>query len=168
MDEVVVHGRRAILVFEIGGRRYGLPAAEVRELLRAVTILPLPLAPDVVEGIINLRGVVVPVLDIRARLRLPAKAAEPSDHLIVVEPGGRPVVLRIDRALNLALLDEAQIGQAGVVPGGPDGAEVEVAKLPDGLVPLLDLRAFLSPAEATALGELPGAPGPAIEEGQRP
>src|SRR5215212_7822427 len=124
MDEVV-RSRREILVFEIGGRRYGLPAAEVRELLRAVTILPLPLAPAVVEGVINLRGVVAPVLDIRARLGLPAKAAEPSDHLIVVAAGGRPVVLRIDRALGLATLDEAQIGQAGgVVPGGDDVAEV--------------------------------------------
>ena len=58
MDEVVRRRRREILVFEIGGRRYGLPASEVRELLRAVTILPLPLAPAVVEGVINLRGVV--------------------------------------------------------------------------------------------------------------
>jgi purine-binding chemotaxis protein CheW len=165
MDEVV-QSRREILVFEIGGRRYGLPAAEVRELLRAVTILPLPLAPAVVEGVINLRGVVAPVLDIRARLGLPAKAAEPSDHLIVVAAGGRPVVLRIDRALGLATLDEAQIGQAGgLVPGGDDVAEV--AQLPDGLVPVLDLRAFLSPAESAALGTLPGALEPPAQEGQR-
>jgi hypothetical protein len=112
-------GRRAILVFEIGGRRFGLPAAEVRELLRAVTILPLPLAPDVVEGIINVRGTVVPVLDIRARLRLPAKAAEPSDHLIVVEPGGRPVVLRIDRALNWRTWTRPRSGRPASCRAGP-------------------------------------------------
>lgn len=166
MDEVKGNPRRAILVFEIGGRRYGLPATDVRELLRAVTILPWPLAPAVVEGIINLRGAVVPVLDLRARLRLPAKAAEPSDHLVVVEPGGRPLVLRIDRALYLARLDEAQFGKAGgVVPGGDDVAEV--AKLPEGLVPVLDLRSFLSPAETTAIGQLSEDRESAGEEGQR-
>jgi purine-binding chemotaxis protein CheW len=156
MGEVMGRGRRAILVFEVGGRRFGLPVADVRELLRAVTILPLPLAPDVIEGVINLRGAIAPVLDLRARLRLPGKAAEPSDHLIVVEAGGRPVVLRIDRALFLARLDESQIGQAGgVVPGGDD--VTEVAKLADGLVPVLDLRAVLTPAEAAAIGSLPAA-----------
>jgi purine-binding chemotaxis protein CheW len=165
MGEDGGRGRRAILVFEVGGRRFGLPVADVRELLRAVTILPLPLAPDVVEGAINLRGVVAPVLDLRARLRLPPKAAEPSDHLIVVERQGRPVVLRIDRALFLARLDEAQIGQAGgLAPGGDDVAEV--ATLPDGLVPVLDLRAVLMPDEAAAIGKLPEVLEPSATAGE--
>jgi purine-binding chemotaxis protein CheW len=62
-----------VLVFEVAGRRYGLPADDVQELLRAVSIVPLPRAPAVVEGVINLRGKVVPVLDVRGRFRLPAR-----------------------------------------------------------------------------------------------
>src|SRR5437764_218583 len=71
--------RREILVFEVDGRRYGLPASEVRELLRAVAIVPLPLAGPAVEGVVNLRGRVVPVFDLRVRLGLPARAVVPSD-----------------------------------------------------------------------------------------
>src|SRR5437870_13646015 len=87
-----------ILVFEVGGQRYGLPAAEVREILRAVAIVPLPRAPAIIEGIINIRGTVVPVLDLRTRFRLPAKPVEPADHLVVAWAGERLVAVRVDRA----------------------------------------------------------------------
>src|SRR5436309_14010618 len=70
-----------VLIFEVGSQRYGLPAAGVRELVRAVTVTPLPRAPAIVEGVIDLRGTIVPVLDIRARFRLPAKPPEPPHHL---------------------------------------------------------------------------------------
>ena len=59
-------GELEVVVFEIGGLLYALPAASVRELVRAVAIVPPPRAPAIVEGIINLRGKVVPVLDVRA------------------------------------------------------------------------------------------------------
>ena len=64
---------REVLVFEVEGQRYGLPTADVRELVRAVTITPLPNAPAVIEGVVNVRGRVLPVLDMRARFRLPAR-----------------------------------------------------------------------------------------------
>src|SRR5712691_9905367 len=76
-----------ILLFEVGGQRYGLPVADVRELLRAVTLTALPGAPSIVEGAVNVRGTVVPVLDIRQRFRLPAKPPAHTDHLIVASAG---------------------------------------------------------------------------------
>jgi purine-binding chemotaxis protein CheW len=149
MNEIT--GRRLeILVFEIGGRRYGLPANEVRELLRAVTIVGLPLAPSFVEGIINLRGAVVPVVDIRARLRLPAKAPEPSDYLLVVGIGERPVAMRIDRALELKTIHVAEVESAGGVRSGERDV-AEVAKLPEGLMLILNLRDLASPRELAAI-----------------
>src|SRR5437588_10594891 len=111
-EVLVDQRRREILVFEVDGRRYGLPASEVQELLRAVAIVPLPLAGPAVEGVVNLRGRVVPVFDLRVRLGLPARAVAPSDHLIVAQSGGRLVALRVDRALDLVQLD-AEPGAAG-------------------------------------------------------
>src|SRR5436189_5306070 len=84
---VVERPVREILIFEIGGRRYGLPASDIRELVRAVAIRRLPLDSAFIEGVIDLRGAIVPVLDLRARLRLPSKAVEPSDHLIIIAAG---------------------------------------------------------------------------------
>ena len=58
---------------DAGADRTGLVGAEVQQVVRAVTIAPLPRAPAIVEGVINLRGALIPVLDIRARFDLPAK-----------------------------------------------------------------------------------------------
>jgi purine-binding chemotaxis protein CheW len=141
-----------ILVFEVAGRRFGLPATEVRELLRAVSIvpLPLPLAGPAIEGVVNLRGRIVPVLDLRARLGLPIRAVVPSDQMIVAQSEGRLVALRVDRALDLVRLDAG-----ATAAGGIDG--VRVARLADGLAPLLDLRTVLA---GETLPETLGTPLP--------
>jgi purine-binding chemotaxis protein CheW len=147
-----------VVVFEVAGQLYGLPASDVRELIRAVAIVPLPRAPAVVEGVINLRGTIVPVLDIRARFRLPGKPLHPDDHLIVAFAGEYVVALRADRAVNLVRLDRHDLHEAkGLVPG------VEyvswVARLPNNLVLIHDLRTFLSRGETAELtGALEDAP----------
>src|SRR5882672_6593162 len=87
LTDVATLSEQEILLFEIGGERYGLPSVDVRELVRAVTIVPLPRAPAIVEGLINLRGRIVPVLDVRSRFRVPAKPLEPSDHFIIASVG---------------------------------------------------------------------------------
>ena len=148
---------REVLVFEVGGQKYGLPTVDVRELVRAVTITPLPNAPAVIEGVVNVRGRVLPVLDIRARFRLPAKALDPSDHFIVASAGPRGVILRVDRATHLALVDEASVQSPQTL--GPSATYVAgVAKLDDGLVLIHDLTTFLSAAEAASLDEALLAP----------
>jgi purine-binding chemotaxis protein CheW len=141
---------REVLIFEVGGQRYGLPAADVQELLRVVTVTPLPSGPPIVEGVINLRGRIVPVLDIRTRFRLPAKPAEHTDHLVVAHAGQRLVALRVDRALDLRSLETAHLDNAEEVLPGVDYV-AQLAKLPDGLVLIHDLRTFLSQVEAIAL-----------------
>jgi purine-binding chemotaxis protein CheW len=143
----VVRGRK-ILVFALGSQRYALWGSDVRELLRAVAVAPLPRAPRIVEGVIDLRGRVVPVLDIRGRFGLPAKPIEPSDHLIVAAVGPRLVVIRVDRALDLVTVEGAELAPA---TGGSYVAGV--ARLPDGLAVIHDLRTFLEASETVALDQ---------------
>jgi purine-binding chemotaxis protein CheW len=140
----VGHQDVEILIFEVGGRQYGLSASDVGELVRAVAIVPLPMAPGHLEGVINLRGQVIPVHDLRAKLGLPAKAVEPTDHLIITRCRGSPVALRIDRAVDLRRLD------AGVVEGDTRDREgiVGIAKLHDGLAPILNLDALIARTES--------------------
>jgi len=129
-----------ILIFEVDGQLHGVAAADVQELLPALTIAPLPWAPAGVEGVINLRGAVVPVLDVRRRLGMPAKELALADHFIVVGRQNRLTTLHVDRALELARID------AGAL------AEVEttrVAKWRDALVPVHALRDLLTGAEVT-------------------
>jgi purine-binding chemotaxis protein CheW len=156
-----------VLVFEVGDRRYGLPAADVRELVRAVAVVPLPGAPPGVEGVINLRGRVVPVLDVRARLGLPSRPVEPSDHLVVARAGQRLVALRVDRATDLVRFDAADVGEArGLVPGLESVGWV--ARLPDDVLLIHDLGTLVAQAESARLdADLP-AGGPTREERGQP
>lgn len=148
---------REVLVFEVGGQAYGLPSGDVLELVRAVAITPLPGAPPVIEGIVNVRGRVLPVLDVRARFRLLAKPLELSDHFIVAAAGPRGVILRVDRATHLALVDERSVQPPQTL--GPSATYVAgVVKLDDGLVLIHDLATFLSAAEAASLDEALLAP----------
>ncbi len=151
---------REVLLFTLEGQRYALPSADVRELVRAARLTPLPRAPDVVEGLLNLRGELLPVLDLRRRFRLPARPLSPMDHFIVARAGPRTVALRVDRAEGLLRLEPGTWdGTPGELPGV--GYVAGAAKLADGLVLVHDLRTFLSEAEAlaldTALAASPGA-----------
>jgi purine-binding chemotaxis protein CheW len=149
-----------ILLFALGDQRFGLWARDVRELVRAVAIVPLPRAPRIVEGVINLRGRIVPVLDLRSRFGLPPKELEPSDHFVVAAVGARLVAVRADRALDLipVHLDRAQLAELEAA-----GARyvAGVARLPDGLALIHDLQTFLDVRETAALDDALGAGAPA-------
>lgn len=147
-----------VLAFEVAGRRFGLWLADVLEVLPAVAIEGIPGAPSVVEGLINLRGTIVPVLDFRARFRLPAKRLEHADHLIVTVGLRRPVALRVDRATALLQVPLPAVEEAEDVALGARSF-AGVIKLADGLMLVHDLRSFLSEAEAEALEEALGAIG---------
>lgn len=150
---------REVLLFTLEGQRYALPSADVRELVRAARLTALPHAPAVVEGLLNLRGELLPVLDLRRRFRLPPRPLSPLDHFIVVRAGARTVVLRVDRAEGLLSLEPGSWdGAPGELPGV--GYVAGAVKLPDGLVLVHDLKTFLSEAEALALDTaLAAAPG---------
>ena len=142
-------GLHEVLAFEVGDRRYALPASRVRELFRAVAIEPLPGAPPIVEGIIDVRGEVVPVLDVRSRFGLPPAPQSPSDILILAWVGSRTVALRVDRVVDLVRLEPEQFDDLrGIVPGVRDLSGV--ARLADGLLLIQDLRALLADAEGSA------------------
>lgn len=135
-----------IVLFEVARQRFAALLSDVVEVLRAVTITRLPKAPAVIEGIINLRGAVIPVLDIRARFGLPERAVEPTDQLVIVRAGGRVAALHVDRTIDLVRLDRNTIQDAKDIL--PDPAHIAgVAKLRDGLVLIYDLQAFLTEAE---------------------
>lgn len=122
-----------ILLFEVGGQRQALASRDVREVLPAVTVTPMVGAARFVEGVVNLRGSVLPVVDARAWLGLPTRPAEPSDHLIVVRVEERSAMLRVDRAMELVTL-----------ASGDFDAVTRIVKLADGPVQVHEVEALLS------------------------
>jgi len=147
------HSSAKLLTFAIDRQRFAIGADFIQEVVRAVRLAQIPDAPRIVEGLIDLRGTVVPVLDIRARFRLPRKALAPPDHIVIAQARGRTVGLRVDRALGVIDVSDADIAAIdGLTPAGD--LISGVAKLPDGLLFIHDLATFLSEAEAQSLDEL--------------
>jgi purine-binding chemotaxis protein CheW len=127
--------------------------------VRAVLPVPLPGAPGVIEGVINLRGTVVPVIDLRRRFRLPQRPIEPTDHLVIARAAGRLVALRVDRVVDLARVEPPDVQEV---------AAARVAKLPGDLVVIQDLAGVLSEAESSALDQALPAPRGPDGQGGRP
>lgn len=139
-----------VLRFELDGRGHAIPLERVREVVRAAAVTPLPGAPPVVEGVLNVRGSVVPVLDVRRRFGYPERPLRPDDHLVVAVARQRAVILRADTATGILEVEDDRIEAAPRFAAGRE-LVAGVAKLEDGLVLIHDLDAFLSEAEAASL-----------------
>ena len=148
------------MTFALGEHRFALPGGAVVEVVRLVAAATLPGAPAIVEGVVNVRGTLAAVVDIRARFALPAAALDPDQHLIIARAGPRLVALRVDRALELVgIPDDAIEPVDQIAPGTRLGAGL--ARLSDGVLVIQDLDRFLSLEEAGQLdAALSAAPAP--------
>ncbi len=153
--------RQGLLVFALEGLRLALPAPRVVEVLRAAALAPLPSAPAAVTGLLDLRGVPVPVLDLRGKLGLPARVLHPSEHFVLLRALGRTLAVRVDRALEL--LEADAVHALGLdTPFTPHPSLAGVARGPEGLLLVHDPDRFLTLDEAAALdGALDEAREPA-------
>jgi purine-binding chemotaxis protein CheW len=154
------HASAELLTFSVGGQRFAIEAGQVVEVVRAVHLARLPKAPAVLEGLIDWRGAVASVLDIRLRFRLPAKPIEATDHIVIARANARLVGIRVDCALGVVAVPEQAIEAIGGIAPASDYL-AGVVKLPDGLLLIHDLATFLSAAETDALDEAIGQEIPA-------
>jgi purine-binding chemotaxis protein CheW len=132
-----------IIVFSLDEQRYALHLAAVQKTVHMVEITPLPKAPEMVLGVINFHGVVVPVLNMRKRFRLSERAAGVGDQLIIARTVSRLVALVVDAVSDvISLPPEQVVDPAGILPRLE---HVEgVALLEGGMVFIHDLDVFLS------------------------
>ena len=142
--------QKEIAVFALDESRYALPVATVERVVRAVEITPLPEAPEIVLGVINAQGRIVPVVDVRRRFGLPIRELKLEDHFIIARTPRRWVALIVDSVMGVAAVDSHQLidtrqslAFAPLVKG--------VVKLADGLALIHDLDQFLSLDEERAL-----------------
>jgi purine-binding chemotaxis protein CheW len=87
--------------FELAGQTYAVPIANVREILVTPRLTPLPDAPAVIEGVIELRGTLIPVVDLESLLAREAMASGPRSRTVVVETCGLVIGFRVDRATQV-------------------------------------------------------------------
>jgi purine-binding chemotaxis protein CheW len=134
-----------LLVFTLDEQRYALHLAAVVRTVRVVEFTPTPTTSEIVFGVVNVQGQIVPVVNSRKRCRLPEREIEPSDHLIIARSKRQTVALVVDEVQGVVEWDSAMIGSEEVFPS-LDYVE-GVAKLADGSVLILVLDKFVSVAE---------------------
>ena len=145
-------GLSQLVVFSLEGVRYALPLAAVERVIHAVEVTPLPKAPEAVLGVVNMRGRVIPIINIRRRFGLPEQPLRPTDQFIVARTARRALGLVVDAAHGVfPLAEENVVVSDGIVPGMD--YTPGVAKLDDGLVLIHDLDRFLSLDEEAALAQ---------------
>lgn len=131
---------------------YGVPITQVQEIIPMANTTKLPQAPDFVEGIINLRGRIIPIIDLKKRFKMGSSAVTSDTRSVVVEVGGQTVGIIVDEVSEVLRLPVESIEPPPVVAGGI-GADylTGVGKLADRLLILLDMDKILSDNEKAEL-----------------
>ena len=142
-----------LLTFKLDGQEYALPMANVVQVVRIVAITPMPEAPDIVEGVINIRGKVIPVINSRRRFGLPARVHDLNTQLLIAQHDGHMMALIVDVVSEVLTMPAS-----GIEPPSEIGPQLErlsaVGKLGDRLLLILDLDKILSFEEEKRLEKI--------------
>jgi len=148
-------GLLQLVTFTIANEEFGLDILLVQEIIRIMDITKVPRAPEFVEGVINLRGKVIPIMDLRRRFGLGAKAHDNHTRIIVVELRTLIVGFVVDAVSEVLRIPASTVEPPPPLVSGIDSEYISgVGKLQDRLLILIDLYRLLSSGEETALAAL--------------
>ena len=151
-------GERQLVVFSLAGEAYGVDVSTVSEIIRMEEITHVPNAPDYVEGVINLRGKVCPVIELRKRFDIELSDATNETRIVVVEIDGEDVGVIVDAVTEVLRISGDCVEPASeVIVTGQTGLVKEIVNLDDRLILLVDLRTALSDANTAGLTQMEAA-----------
>ena len=144
-----------VACFSVGGEEYAVDIMKIKEIINPVRITPVPKAPPFIDGIIELRGAILPVVDLRKRFDLPPTGLTRESKYIIIAVDGRIVGLVVDRVREVTRIELEQLRSAPALAVG-DGARffTGVFQRDGRIVMLVDLDEILSSTEKVALREL--------------
>lgn len=153
-----------LAVLTIGGEKYALDIMSIKEILRYQPITRIPKAPAFVEGVINLRGLVIPIVDMRRRLEVEVSPPTRKTRIVIANLGGKNVGLLVDEVHEVVRVSRADIGPAPSLARGIGSEYLKgVVKRKDELLLLLDFDRILSTEEKIRIAEIKAAK-PAVGE----
>jgi len=145
-----------LVSFNIGQEEFGVDILKVQEIIRMLTVTNVPNSPHYVDGVINLRGKVIPIIDMRTRLGLDRKEHDKDTRIIVVELEGKTVGFVVDSVSEVLRIPRNITEPPPVLASGIDSSYITaVGKLEDRLLILLDLDKVLSTDEKMQLEAAP-------------
>jgi len=137
-----------VVGFRIGNETYGVRIGSVREIVRVPEITSVPNAPDAIEGVINLRGKIIPVMDLRKRFGIEAVQPDKKNRILVVELENKLLGLIVSSASEVLKIPPSEIAAPGTVFAEGESSYVTgVGKLKGRLIILLDIARLLRQPE---------------------
>jgi purine-binding chemotaxis protein CheW len=145
-------GELQLVSFNIGTEEFGVDILKVQEINRMVEITRVPQAPHYVEGVINLRGKVIPIVDLRKRFGLELKEHDKNTRIVVVDIGGNIMGMIVDSVSEVLRLPASTIEPPPEIVTGVNSEYIKgVAKLEDRLLIFLDLSRVIDAEEMAAV-----------------
>ncbi|MCH7713096.1 MAG: chemotaxis protein CheW [Chloroflexi bacterium] len=143
---------KQLVVFDLADEGYGVDIGSVREIIRMQDITQVPRTPEFVEGVINLRGKVIPVVDLRKRFGFPEADATKDTRIVVVDIGGQDIGVVVDAVTEVLRIGaDAVEPPSSVITTADSEYLLGIAKLETRLIILLDLQQALSSMDRTDL-----------------
>ena len=141
-----------LVTFNIAEEEFGVDILSVQEIIRLMQITTVPRAPACIEGVINLRGKVIPVIDMRKRFNLPAIERGSRTRIIVMEFGAKIVGFLVDAVSEVLRIPAGTVESAPAVVSGVGSEYIKgVGKLDDRLLILLDLDSLLEGTDLSSV-----------------
>ena len=153
--QTIQRDEQQLVVFDLADEGYGVDISAVREIIRLQEITRVPRTPEFVEGVINLRGKVIPVIDLRKRFGLAVEAESQDNRIVVVDIGDQDIGVVVDAVTEVLRIPTDSVEPpASVITTADSDYLLGIAKLDSRLIILLDLRKVLSVDEQGALSEM--------------
>lgn len=144
-----------LVTFRLGKEEFSMDILKVQEIIRHMDLTRVPRTPDFVDGVINLRGRVIPVLDLRKRFGLPEGERTNETRIIVVDVDNRTVGLKVDAVSEVLRLPADTVEPPPSLVTGIESDYIKgVGKLDGRLIILLDVAKILTRTEKDALGNV--------------
>lgn len=145
MAETATESLQQIVVFRLGNQEFGLEIGQVKEIIRLTEVTPMPNVPEAIAGMINVRGKIIPVVDICRYLGLTPTALEPTARIIVVNVGGVLVGLQVEAATDVIRVAGDTLEPASEILAGASLTSIKgVFNLNERLITLVNLTDILN------------------------
>ncbi len=142
-----------LVTFQLVGEEFGVPILDVREIIRMTEITPVPQAPAFVEGVINLRGQIIPIVDLRKRFGMEPKEIDEQTRIVVVELGATILGLIVDSVQEVLRIPFDTVAPPPTLVAGSIGSEYikGISHFDDKMIILVEMRRVFNPDEMGAL-----------------
>jgi purine-binding chemotaxis protein CheW len=146
---------REVLVFVLGKEEYGVDILKVQEIRGYEKVTPIPSAPDYLKGVVNLRGVIAPVIDMRVKFRFAEVRYDSFTVVVILRIAGRVIGIVVDGVSDVVRFTESEVKPAPQLGALVDGSFLDgVATRDERMVLLVDIEKLLSTGELNLLREV--------------